>query len=239
MKDLLEQIFKHLPTYAPDLVRLIGRPKATIAELAAGTPDDLTRASIFVGVSVAIGFALQAPTLAKEHDFLTVAGGMIAFKIVCILAFSAVIFVIMRLLGGSGDYPRTLTAHLYLISPLYLTGIVLELMARGVVRSYDEDIATRLLRNRALLTPGQPEFETFVQAAPGLSLAYSALNVASVALLFGWGIACWGAFRRIHLISRLRSAIAGVLVALAMVLFVRVAYMIAIGIFGTEGMPLV
>lgn len=239
MKDLLEQIFKHLPSYAPDLVRLIGRPKTTIADLSAGAPDEFTRASIFVGISVAIGFALQAPGLAKEHDFLTVAGGMIAFKIVCILAFSAVIFAIMRLLGGSGDYLRTLTAYLYLISPLYLGGIALELMARGILRSYDEEVAAQMLGNPSLLGRGQPEFEAFAQAAPGLALAYTVLNLTAVVLFFGWGITCWGAFRRIHQISRLRSTIAGILVVVAMFLFLHMAMMIVVGIFGGSGMPII
>jgi hypothetical protein len=237
MKELLERIFKYLPSYVPELTRLIGRPKTTIAQFTAGAADDLTHALVFVGITVAIGFVLQAPTLAKDHDFLTSAGGMAAFKIVAILGFSAVIFGAMRLLGGRGDYLRTLAVYVYAICPLYLAGIVFHLIGQGIVRSHSEQLATRLAHQPDLLL-GTLAFDAFLDEAPVLAAAYLLVSLAQMVMVLAWGIVCWGSLRHVHQLSQMRSTMAGVLVLAGAYVYGHCLTFLLAGIFGSGRVPL-
>ncbi|HJQ55993.1 MAG TPA: YIP1 family protein [Vineibacter sp.] len=238
MKELLERIFKYLPAYVPELTRLIARPKTTVARFTAGATDDLTHALVFVGITVAIGFVLQAPTLAKGHDFLTIVGSMIAFKIVAFLAFSAVIFGVMRLLGGNGEYLKTLAVYAYLVCPAYLAAVVLDLIGRGIVRSHDEQLAARLVNEPGLLL-GTADYDAFFDKAPGLASVYVLVYLTQLVVLVTWFFLCWGALRQVHGLSRLRSTMAGVLAyAAAWVVAPSLNYL-AVGIFGSGRPPLI
>lgn len=86
---------------------------------------------------------------------------VLAFKIVAILAFSAVTWGIFRMLSGKGDYETTLSAYLYVISLLYLLLLVLNLISGFAVRRIHRISASR---SRAayvlavLLLGGSPGF---------------------------------------------------------------------------------
>lgn len=237
MKDLLERIFRYLPHYVPELASLIGRPKRTIIARNTGAPDDLTQALLFVGVSVAIGFVLQAPTLGQEHDFITVAGGMAAFKIVAIMIFSGIIWGILRLFGGTADYVRTLIAYLYAVSPAYLALIVLNLMSRGIIRAYDGALADQMRANPSILAePGL--MDSFSAQAPHLAWPYAAVQLLIWATMLVWPLICWGAFRHAHEISRLRSGLAYVAVIAMWMPYAFLLWALAFGIYGTVAPPI-
>ena len=68
MKDLIEIILKNLVGYIPVLVSVISKPKRSILTLIANETDKLSKALIFVGITLAIGFAFQAPFLQKGQD---------------------------------------------------------------------------------------------------------------------------------------------------------------------------
>ena len=59
MKELLEPVLKQLPTYLPDLARLVTSPKTAILAWIDEAKGALPRPFIFVAVTVAFGFLLQ------------------------------------------------------------------------------------------------------------------------------------------------------------------------------------
>ncbi len=238
MKNLAERVFSQLPSYLPVLVALIGKPKRTIAAKSSGKEDDLHNAVVFVGITVGIGFLLQAPAMPPETDFIMAAAAMAAFKVVAILVFSGIFWGTFRLVGGRADYLRTLTAYLYMISPLYLVLVVLSLVGSGFVRAYDPDLGLRL-KTDPLLFLSEPEtLATFQAEAPELAMAMTVTNYASSLAAFVWPIICLGAFRAQHGVTRLRSAVACALSAILWWPYAGLLIFLLIGTFGSIAPPL-
>lgn len=238
MRNLAERTFAQLPAYVPDLIALVGGPKRAIAARNDGDPDALHRALVFVGITVALGFILQAPAVGGHGDFLALAATMVAYKVVAILLFSAVVWAMFRLVGGRGDYLRTLIAYIYMVSPLYLVGVVLGLIATGFVRAHDAELGLRL-RIEPMLFLQEPELlDAFAAAAPMLARGFQATNALALAVILAWFVACLGAYRALHGVSRGRSAVAGTLIALLLWPFTVLIAFLSLGIFGSLAPPL-
>ena len=238
MKDLLERILKQLPGYLPDLASLVTKPKTAILRWVGEAGGDLTRPLTFVGVSVAIGFLLQLPQLGKEDVFTTLVASMSVFKVLALVMFAAIIQLVFRIVGGHASFIATFSAYLYIVSPLYIAGVILEIARLGILRAYDPAIAVAERLDPNYLFADADRWRTFQAAAPGLAIAYGLLSLASIIVVFGWFIACWGAFRDLHRITRWRSALAGVVTLVAGVIFFSALQYILLGMFGARVPPL-
>jgi len=112
MKDLIDTILKGLAACLPVLVSIVATPRQSIGKLIAGEADALNRSLSFFALTLAIGFALQAPLAHSEQDFTTYAGSLLALRIVALVTFAGLILLFYRLVGGKGDYQSTLCACL-------------------------------------------------------------------------------------------------------------------------------
>jgi hypothetical protein len=238
VKDLLERILKQLPGYLPDLASLVTRPKTAILRWVGEAAGDLTRPLTFVGVSVAIGFLLQLPQLGKEDAFTTLVASMAVFKVLALVMFAAIIQLVFRMAGGHASFAATFSAYLYIVSPLYIAGVILEIARLGVLRVYDPAIAVAVRLDPDYLVANTERWRTFNAAAPGLALVYVILMLATIFAVLGWFVACWGAIRQLHSIGRWRSALAGVVTLVAGVIFFSGLQYILLGMFGTRVPPL-
>jgi len=238
VKELLERILKQLPDYLPDLASLVTRPKTAILCWVGEAAGDLTRPLTFVGVSVAIGFLLQLPQLGKDDVFTTLVASMAVFKVLALVMFAAIIQLVFRMVGGHASFVATFSAYLYIVSPLYIAGVILEIARLGVLRVYDPAIAVAVRVDPDYLMANAERWRTFNAAAPKLAVIYVLLNLAWIFAVFGWFVACWGAFRHLHGIRRWRSAFAGVLTLVAGVIFFSGLQYILLGMFGARVSPL-
>jgi Yip1 domain len=234
VKDLLERVFKQLPGYLPDLCSLVTRPKTAILRWIGGAAGDLTRPFMFVAVSVAIGFLLQLPQLGKEHDFATLVTSMAMFKLLALGLFAAIIHVLFLAVGGRASFTETFSAYLYVVSPLYLVLVILETATFGVLHAYDPVVSAAARLDPTYLSADAERMRTFMITAPRLALAYGLLNYTKITLILAWFIACWGAFRRLHVVVRWRSALAGITTLAAAVVFFSSMNYILLGMFGTS-----
>jgi hypothetical protein len=238
VKDLLERILKQLPRYLPDLASLVTSPKSAILSWVGEAAGDLTRPLTFVGVSVAIGFLLQLPQLGKEDAFTTLVASMAVFKVLALVMFAAIIQLVFRMVGGHASFAATFSAYLYIVSPLYIAGVILEIARLGILRAYDPAIAVAVRLDPDHLVANTERWQTFHAAAPGLALVYVILTLATIFAVLGWFVACWGALRHLHSIGRWRSALAGVVTLVAGVVFFSGLQYILLGMFGTRVPPL-
>ncbi len=238
MKDLAERVLTRLPAYLPDLAAMVAHPKRTIIARSSGADDDLRNALIFVALTVGLGFLLQAPTLPAEIDFIETAAAMAAFKVVAILLFSAIVHGLFRLLRGGATYLRTLTAYIYMVSPLYLALVVLSLIGQGLLRAYDPELGLEARRNPLYFVENPEAFTAFQDQEPLLAGAVTAVNTVGNLATLVWFIVCLGAFRAIHDVSRRRSALAGFLIILAWWPYAFIILFLAIGMFGRMAPPL-
>jgi hypothetical protein len=215
MKDLLEFLWRSLSRYVPQLSAMVIAPKSTILT-AIAREDRFEAALTFTAVTVALAFLLQAPLAAGTIELTTVVGSMVAVKLVGILMGAAVIVFAFRIAGGRVAFEATLCAYMYMICPLYLGLVLLMTMIGGVVAEQDAEAARLFFRTGEIP-------EEVVAAVLERSLWRGAALVLfmllMIAVVFGWPLVCWGAFRIINGVSRLRSALAYA-VALCLFLFV-------------------
>ena len=196
------------------LVALVSAPRTTVLSLIEAE-DRFPKALTFAGVTVALGFLLQAPLARDGVEIMSVGGSMIAYKVIAILVFAGVIMAAFRLVGGTGSFEVTLCAYLYVICPLYLALLVLDTLTLGALTSWDRDVALRWSMSRSL---DQAEIDALFAARPGLGAGVTLLLLAQILTMVIWMLICWRIYRVIHRVSRLRSAIAYVIAFAAVVL---------------------
>jgi len=238
VKDLLERILKQLPGYLPDLASLVTRPKTAMLRWVGEAAGDLTRPLTFVGVSVAVGFLLQLSQLGKEDGFTTLVASMAVFKVLALVGFAAIIQLVFRMAGGHASFAATFSAYLYIVSPLYIAGVILEIARLGILRAYDPAIAVAVRLDPDYLVANTERWRTFQAAAPGLAVVFVILSLATIFVVLGWFVACWGALRHLHGIARWRSALAGVVTLAAGVIFFSGLQYVLLGMFGARVPPL-
>ena len=203
MKDLIEFVLKNLATYVPVLGRVISAPKRSVATLIKGG-DRLEKALVFGCITAALGLILQAPLLRGGEDFVRIAGSMFVIKLLAILAFSGAVFAAFRMLDGKGNYLTTLSAYLYVVSPLYLLFTIVDRTMLGLLSSNPE-LAESWNTGWSLT---QAHIDTLSRESPGRAAALMLLGLVLIFSTPIWFGICWGAFRVIHAVSRLRSTVA-------------------------------
>ncbi len=234
MKELLEPVLKQLPSYVPDLGKLVTKPKTSIGRWIEEEQGTLTKPVIFVAISVAIGFLLQLPRVERDQSLTTMVAAMAGFKIVALIVFAAVIHGLFRLVGGQAKFIATFSAYLYAVSPLYMVLVLFDLATQGVVRGYDNPEFAALLSMDPFLEANPKLWKDFEAARPDLALTYSLLMLSKLFVALGWNVACWGAFRQLHGANRLRSGLVGVATLFAFYLFTRGMELILRGMFGPQ-----
>ena len=228
MKDLLEILLKGLGGYLPILVRVISMPKTNILQLVAEEPGKLNNALSFAGLTIVITFAFQLPLLAGQ-DFLTVAGSLLALKIIAFITFAAGILLLFRLVGGRGDFETTLCAGLYIVSPMYLFLILAHSFGMGILSNYDPELA-KTWHSSLIFT--EQQFQEFRTAAPSVANSFLALQLLQVLLSAGWYLICWGVYREIHQVSRIRSTFVYLIATVMMYCYWQVTVVIMKGLYG-------
>lgn len=199
MKDLIEIILKGFLGYLPVLISVTTTPKPSILKLIANEPGKLNKALTFCFISIAIGFIFQAPLLKTSQDFVAIAGSILVIKIFAILTFAGVILLGFRLFGGIGDYETTLCAGLYITSPIYLFFVVTYVIGIGILSTHDPELA--LSWRLGQLTPEQ----NLSNLSPLLASSFNVLLLSQFFISFVWFIVCWGTYRVIHQVSRVKS----------------------------------
>ncbi|HKA42795.1 MAG TPA: toll/interleukin-1 receptor domain-containing protein [Burkholderiales bacterium] len=231
-------VLGRLSSYLPDLISLVTGPKSAIVRWTGSQKSDLRRALLFVTVSVAIGFLLQLPRLGKEHDFATLVASMTVFKVLALVSFAGIIHLLFRMVGGRARFAETFAAYLYIVSPLYLVLVIMEIAALGVLSAYDPALGTAAQLNPGQVITDAERMRTFAAAAPGLATAYALLTYGVIAVILGWFVACWGALRDLHAVARWRSALAGIATLVSGAIFFSGLNYVLLGMFGTYAPPL-
>jgi len=203
MKELVEYILKGLTGYVPLLVSIIATPKRTISKLTTSEPDRLNKALTFAGFTIALAFVFQAPLVPDGQDFVKIAGSLLVLKIVAYLTFSGLMVAAFRLVGGKGNYLTTLCACLFITSPVYLFQIFTHVVSLGIISTHDPGLATIWNTNLSLT---EQQIHEFFKRAPGAAIAFSVTLMIQFLSSVIWFLICWGAYRNIHQVSRIRSA---------------------------------
>ena len=234
MKDLLEFLTKHLRVYLPAFTAVVSGPKSAVAQHVSGAKEDLENALLFGGITLAIGFGIQAPLVPKGQDFMVIAGSILIAKTIFLFLFVCVVWGLFRLLGGRGSFEATLAAYLYIVSPVFLAVILLNLISFGFLSAHDPVLAKSGFTAHGIIL-GNANFEKFVTDSPGAATGYILSILLAYVAVFTWFLICWGAFREIHDVPRWKSAIAFVVSYAALYPFTAIYAKVMFGLFGPDG----
>jgi hypothetical protein len=206
MKDLLEKILAYLPVYIPDLIQLVSGPKRFVAERNRGQEGDAMKAFTFLGISLAIFFALQAPLVASGKEFLSDTGGHGLLYLFFVVAFSAIVRLSWRIVGGKADYQRILVTSSY-YAGIVAIGLALAILcSMGILRMFYPEsyalfirfVATSNLREVSAAGP---------RVLRGILVAFATFAVVTLPTLV-WGLIGWGAYRELNQLPRSHSSVA-------------------------------
>lgn len=236
MKDLIEIISKGLSGYIPMLVAVITSPKRSIFKYASDTHNKLNKALSFGGITIAIGFVFQAPLVSAEQDFMTVAGAMLALKIIATLSFAGFILWGYRIAGGKGDYETTLCACLYITSPIYLFQVVTQLVNLGILTSYDPGLAINLRAGEGL---SSEQIQSFIESAPLAASGFMSLFLLQLLISIIWFLVCWDSYRSIHQVSTFRSTLVYLYSTVLWYAYWMASLLIMRGLYGGQISPIV
>ncbi len=206
MKDLLEKILSYLPVYIPDLVRIVSGPKHFVAERNKGNEVDLIKAFTFLGVSLSIFFILQAGTTVPGKDFYAVATIHGILYLLFVVAFSGILRLSWKIVGGKAEYQSFLITSLYYVGVLSIGFAVGALCFTGILRLFYADSYAWFVKFIAAPSLGDA-YNPDPRVSRGILVAFTVfLTVAASALV--WGFIGWGAYRELNQLPRSRSCAA-------------------------------
>ena len=138
------------------------------------------------------------------------------------------------MLGGQGDYITTLAAYLYVISPLYLALILLNVLTLGILTGYDPELAHAW--RFGPVGEVEQEIAQLTESAPDTAFAVSIAWLLQTLLLYLWFAVCWGTFRELHGLSKARSFFAYLLAGSLFYLALWGSWYVIRGLYGS-GQP--
>ena len=204
MNDLIAAFLKEVLGYVPVLASVVASPRQTIPHRIYDRNAPLKDAMTFFGATLALLLVLQAPLVGSEHDYIKVAGPLLAIKIVTMLVFAASITFLFRVAGGHGGFIATLCASLYIVAPVYLFTVTLKLLGLGI-------LTTGHPAETADLKAGALSFEQtmhlLTSEGSGTAMLITGLMLVYMIGVIGWYLVCWRIYRQIHDVSRLRSGL--------------------------------
>lgn len=206
----LHQALAFLPSYLNDLMAAVTRPKSFIAERNTGKEGDLKNCLVFLGITVFITAALQAP-LQPKHGLLTAYVNYGLRFLLLVISLSGILRLSWRIVGGKAEFTRFLITFSYYAAVILLGLVCATLALFGILHELDPQLYTLLQK-----TGETGDWRTFLQADPFQRTSFIAATIGYaliVLLTVIWGVAGWGAFRELNGLSRLRSTIALILTA--------------------------
>ena len=230
MKDLLLKFLKLIPAFFEDFFPLVTGPKRFVAKrLSKRNSDALQRALTFLLVSFLISWLIEFPF--NEGDIWQNIGPEGAFVLSYIVLYGGALYLAWRTVGGKGKMRN------FFIIFFYYAGIIKLLMSltflgiMGSMRAFDPELYDVFYSTAKSGNLPAYAFENYrkILNSPGFRLSCLATMLGFGAMIV-WIIAGWGAFRKLHQVSKLQSMAAGFLFCTYSIPVVVLTFFIANGL---------
>jgi len=234
MDKIFGELLKHLdyvPRYFSILAKLLLQPKTYLATLSADDDIELPPALVFLTVSFILIVLSNLPFVPAREGALTPLAARGVLMLFAMLAYSLVVHLCWRIVGGRGSFMRCFILSAYASSVASLIVIVFLLLALSVIIALDPTLYHAWATHDA----AAPKILTGFQL--GLAAAFAAIIALGVIAWLAWVVACWGAFRAAYAASRLRSFWAFCLTLILGTVILAATWMIsaAIGVVAESG----
>ena len=229
MKELFERIIGYGPSSLAELAELISAPKRFLMQLELGSPEIVARALAFSISCLAMAFILRLPFVNGAKELWIVFALLIVVFFVTVLLAAAICTFSFSVVRGNGSFRDHLIATLYIYSPLSVLLSFIAAASKGIVLSeafdlyplFKEFMEYSMLGKSGFFDSNFDKFIPIVESRPVLVAIW--LYVSALVFSYIWQIICWGGYRHINRVSRLKSFFAGIV---ALFLGLPISYVI-------------
>lgn len=130
MEKFLVEIAKYVPQYLEEFGQLLSGPKAFISKRNDKPEEKLTKAVVFLLVSITIAYVARS----NDADNLTSFAGRAFVLFLSASLFSAAIWMSWRIVGGRAPFDRYFITFAYYFGVLLVLATVLGLVIDGAVK---------------------------------------------------------------------------------------------------------
>jgi hypothetical protein len=216
----MQEILKYLsfiPEYFRDLIRLVASPKAFSSTISSDSSEDWTKSLAFFAMSASLNFVLLSLKLPNDANYLPLALRAIIGSFIEIALVAAIVRLSWACVGGKADYRATLFLLLYFYSVFRIISSLFQVIMLKVIEIYNNDFYQHI-KNMTRERIGSlllPFFDHQASEMRAPTWALSAFSIIFLIVLV-WGIACWGAFRSINHVSKIKSIFAWIICQILM-----------------------
>ena len=234
MNKLLEGLTNYGSRFLIEVMGMLAGPKRFLQRLDFDASQTLTQGLIFYVLCLGVYFVLELPfvTTAKEIwiEFVT----LVVLFVIGTLLISVTYKVSFRAVGGSGVFRDHLLVTMYISGPVYIFSSFLAAASKGIVLTNDPDLYplfTQLMNDSLSMSYDPLEMDRLrpiFDSGPGLA-AYLLTQLVFIGGTV-WIIVCWGAYRHINNVTKLRSIFAFVVFLILSVPIGYILVMVQLGL---------
>jgi hypothetical protein len=211
MKDLFEQILKYLPHYLTEFGAAFSGPKSFIAtKLSTDAGDAFGEALLFLGISLTLVLLMYTPLLPAGKDFWSFAIPYYVSYIIEIPLGAMVIRTAWWIVGGRAPARSFFIAYAYYVGVASVLIGAIDLVASGSFKTLDPQLYQEF--SDSIQKPQSMEdwAQSYTDLVHRYAQSYVTLTAAVISglgnlIIIIWGLICWGAYRQLNGLSKLRS----------------------------------
>jgi hypothetical protein len=225
MKEILEKILLYLPQFLSDCGSIIVEPKTfVLKKVKSKTLFESKEYFLFLALSIAIITIISMLYPIHGEIYTTLAKNLVLIFI-GFIGYSFAVRGAFWVVGGRAPYEKFFSVSTYISSPMLLINYMIGLISNGIFRLLDPDAYDALSKSSSFNARSQIISNS---SAANVFYIFVAIGFGLIVL---WSYICWGAFREINQLSRIRSFVAFVLAWIfaqpVFVLLILIAFAVA------------
>lgn len=201
MKDLLTSVAKYFITYLEDFGKLFHRPKTFLAGRAASSETSFRKACEFLAISAILVVVITAPLLLANLNLWDYLAFRLLQLIMGVLILSLSLWGAWWLVGARPALSAFVQLCAYLAGVAVVILALFDLLADACLWLGDPEIYVKMTQ-----ATSRQELPPLFSSKAGL--VYVVLSFLGAASSLGWLLACWGSFRNLCQVSKVRSFLA-------------------------------
>lgn len=221
MTELLKVILRYLPRYLGELGSVLARPKSFVGNKNLDAKNSVAESIVFLGLSCAVVVVMTAPLLPSHIGAVNYFASQATVLLISVVLVALCLRLTWRVVGGRASVSNFFSIYAYYAGATAVVFTVFVLIAEGLFKVAEPEFYSAFVKARA---EGRelPELSN-----SDVFLVYVGVLTAGLIVTLLWSFVGWGAYRRLNGVSKVRSAIAFLLMVPLGGLVLAVGFLVA------------
>jgi len=203
LKDLIEKILVYLPRYLSDFGSLFTGPKRFIAGENTLAEDALSRALLFLSISLVLVVVGRAPVGPADTQVWATLGSLSVACIVGVSLSAVALRFAWRIVGGKAPFRSFFVTYSYFFGVLLVLLSLFQILGLGVLKFFEKELFEYVAKGDQNQIQAQ-----FADGIPATFWVFLAIFFIGMVVTSVWSFLAWGAYRELNGLSRMRSFLA-------------------------------